>query len=266
MSQENVEIVREGYERFAATGEFVAELATDDFVWDMSNFHGWPEQQVYEGVDGAGTFLSEWMDAWEDWELELEALHDAGDRVVALVHQRAGRNRAECQSRCPSPRSSRSATASRPGWRCTRTGTRPSKRPGYGSSPLLGAAAGLLVDGAVGRRQGLESLVGDLLAADDRDPVGTGGETRLGALDGGELLLVILGEACVPLILIQALVALVTRLDSIIGLFGLLGLDAGDRLLDSSSFGRKQFARTLRFHVKTVSLSDAFPWADIRHR
>ena len=88
MSQENVEIVREGYERFAATGEFVADLATDDFVWDMSNFHGWPEQQTYEGVDGAGAFLSEGMDAWEDRELELEALHDAGDMVVALVHQR----------------------------------------------------------------------------------------------------------------------------------------------------------------------------------
>ena len=43
---------------------------------------------MYEGVDGTGAFLSEWMDAWEDWELELEALHDAGDRVVALVHQR----------------------------------------------------------------------------------------------------------------------------------------------------------------------------------
>ena len=83
-----MEIARVGYERFAASGEFVADLATDDFVWDMSNFHGWPEQQVYEGVDGTGAFLSEWMDAWEDWELELEALHDAGDRVVALVHQR----------------------------------------------------------------------------------------------------------------------------------------------------------------------------------
>jgi len=53
MSQENVEIVREGYERFAATGELEPDLATDDFVWDMSNFHGWPEQQTYEGVDGA---------------------------------------------------------------------------------------------------------------------------------------------------------------------------------------------------------------------
>jgi ketosteroid isomerase-like protein len=88
MSEENVEIVREGYERFAATGEFVVGLATDDFVWDMSNFHGWPEQQVYKGVDGAGAFLSTWLEAWEDWELELEALLDAGDKVVALVRQR----------------------------------------------------------------------------------------------------------------------------------------------------------------------------------
>ncbi len=83
-----MEIVREGYERFVATGEFVAGLATDDFVWDMSNFHGWPEQQVYEGVEGARTFLRVWMEAWEDWELEIEALLDAGDKVVALVRQR----------------------------------------------------------------------------------------------------------------------------------------------------------------------------------
>ena len=87
MSQENVEIVREAYERFVVPGEF-ADLGTDDFAWDMSNFHGWPGQQVYEGVDGARAFLSEWIDAWEDWELELEALYDAGDRVVALVYQR----------------------------------------------------------------------------------------------------------------------------------------------------------------------------------
>ena len=88
MSEENIEIVREGYERFVATGELAADLATDDFVWDMSNFHGWPEQQVYEGVDGTRGFLSAWLEAWEDWQLELESLHDAGEKVVALVRQR----------------------------------------------------------------------------------------------------------------------------------------------------------------------------------
>jgi ketosteroid isomerase-like protein len=59
----------------------------------MSNFHDWPEQQVYEGAEGARTFLSEWTDAWEDWELEIDALHDAGDSVVALVRQH-GRSKA----------------------------------------------------------------------------------------------------------------------------------------------------------------------------
>ena len=85
MSQENVENVRAGYERFAATGDFVP-VATADFVWDVSNLH-WPGQQVYEGADGARTFLREWADAWEDWEMEADSFHDAGDRVVVLVRQ-----------------------------------------------------------------------------------------------------------------------------------------------------------------------------------
>ena len=84
MSQENVEIVRRGYEQFAATGEFVADIATPEFVWDMSNFHGWPEQQTYEGPEGARSFLEEWIGAWDNWELQVDALHDAGDKVVVL--------------------------------------------------------------------------------------------------------------------------------------------------------------------------------------
>jgi ketosteroid isomerase-like protein len=88
MSKENVEVVQEGFERYEATGELAPELIADDFVWDMSNFHGWPEQQVYEGLDETRAFLSNWQEAWDDWQLELEALHDAGDRVVAFVRQR----------------------------------------------------------------------------------------------------------------------------------------------------------------------------------
>ena len=93
MSDENVEIVRTGYQRYLATGEFTDEIVTADFVWDMSNFHGWPEQQVYNGADGARTFLKDWTDAWEEWQLEVDAIHDAGDRVVALLRQH-GRSKA----------------------------------------------------------------------------------------------------------------------------------------------------------------------------
>ena len=92
MSQENVELVRLGYEQFRATGRFPGEIASPDFVWDMSNFHGWPERQAYEGIAGAEAFLRDWTAAWEDWELELDALQDAGNRVIGLVRQR-GRSR-----------------------------------------------------------------------------------------------------------------------------------------------------------------------------
>lgn len=88
MSRENVEIVRAGYARFMSTGEFDPGIVTPDFVWDMSNYRGWPEQQVYEGAEGARTFLDEWTGAWDDWEMEVDALHDAGDKVVAIVRQR----------------------------------------------------------------------------------------------------------------------------------------------------------------------------------
>jgi ketosteroid isomerase-like protein len=87
MSSENVEVVRRGYEYFAATRDVLAEGLTTDFVWDMSNFRGWPEQQTYEGVEGARAFLRDWLSAWDDWQLEVEAYHDAGDRVVAVLRQ-----------------------------------------------------------------------------------------------------------------------------------------------------------------------------------
>jgi ketosteroid isomerase-like protein len=93
MSQENVELVREAYERFQATGEFDPELTDPEFVWDMSTFRGWPGQQEYPGVEGARQFLNEWLEAWDEWELRLEGLHDAGEQVVAIVRQR-GRSKA----------------------------------------------------------------------------------------------------------------------------------------------------------------------------
>lgn len=86
-----MEIIRSAYKRFASTG--VLANITPDFVWDMSNFHDWPEQQVYEGAEGARTFLTAWTGAWDDWALEIDAVHDAGDRVVVHLRQR-GRSKA----------------------------------------------------------------------------------------------------------------------------------------------------------------------------
>jgi ketosteroid isomerase-like protein len=88
MSEENVASLAEGYERFRETGDFEEERFDPEFVWDMTTFRGWPEAQTYAGIEGAREFMATWVDAWDDWELEIEALHDAGDSVVAIVRQR----------------------------------------------------------------------------------------------------------------------------------------------------------------------------------
>jgi ketosteroid isomerase-like protein len=87
MSAENVGIVRLGYDEFLATGELVERITAPEFVWDMSTFHGWPERQTYEGPEGTREFLTDWVGAWEDWRLEVRELIDAGDDVVAILHQ-----------------------------------------------------------------------------------------------------------------------------------------------------------------------------------
>jgi ketosteroid isomerase-like protein len=90
MSQENVEIVRRGYEHWLATGDLLAENFHPDFVWDMSTFDGWLERQTYSGIAGGAAFIADWDAAWEDWTLEVEDYIDAGDElVVAIIHQRA---------------------------------------------------------------------------------------------------------------------------------------------------------------------------------
>jgi ketosteroid isomerase-like protein len=92
MSAENVDVVRRGYEEFAETGQASEDRIAPDFVWDMSTFGNWPEQQRYEGIEGARQFISDWTSAWEDWRLEVLDLVDAGDEVVAILHQ-SGRSK-----------------------------------------------------------------------------------------------------------------------------------------------------------------------------
>ena len=88
MSQENVEVVRQGFSHFQATRDFSA-TRVPDLVWDMSKFRGWPEQQTYEGLDGARAFIKDWTAVFNEWSVELEEIRDAGgEKVVALLHQR----------------------------------------------------------------------------------------------------------------------------------------------------------------------------------
>jgi ketosteroid isomerase-like protein len=85
MSQENVELIKRGFERWLATGELRAPAG---LVWDVSKL-GWPDQQMYSGAEGARQFNAEWADTWDDLKFEVEDYVDAGERVVVILNQRA---------------------------------------------------------------------------------------------------------------------------------------------------------------------------------
>jgi uncharacterized protein len=89
MPQENVEIVREGW-RVWLRGDMDALEAMLDpqIVWDTTHFHDWPETS-YRGPDGVRQFLTEWLETWGDYEIEVEDVLEAPDgRVVSLIRQR----------------------------------------------------------------------------------------------------------------------------------------------------------------------------------
>jgi ketosteroid isomerase-like protein len=89
MSQENVEIVMRGLAHFQATGEPLGEVVAPGFVWDMSTFRDLSMlKREYEGTDGVRRFLQEWTEPFDEWNIEVESVHDAGERVVTIVCQR----------------------------------------------------------------------------------------------------------------------------------------------------------------------------------
>ena len=89
MSQENVERLRLGYRHVARTGQMIpAEFAQPDFIWDTTTFRGVVLIERCIGVDQANQWLARWTEPFNDWSIEVEEIIDAGDQVVAIVHQR----------------------------------------------------------------------------------------------------------------------------------------------------------------------------------
>jgi ketosteroid isomerase-like protein len=80
MSQENVEIIKRGFEHFIATGEVPWDLFDENIeVHD----HDAPDQGDYRGHVGYARWLEDWGAAWADWSMEAERYIDAGDPVVS---------------------------------------------------------------------------------------------------------------------------------------------------------------------------------------
>jgi ketosteroid isomerase-like protein len=88
MSEENVEIVREGFLATSSGNPAAAQRFFDPSIeWDMSGVAGWAEESVYRGQE-VGEFLQAWADSWLDWHFDLEEVRDAGEeQVFTAIHE-----------------------------------------------------------------------------------------------------------------------------------------------------------------------------------
>jgi ketosteroid isomerase-like protein len=87
MSQENVEIVRRGYDAYAR-GDVAAMLA--DIDSEMVTYREEPDGATFNGRDGFLQAIAEWVEDFDEFEATAEELIDANDRqVVVHVHQTA---------------------------------------------------------------------------------------------------------------------------------------------------------------------------------
>jgi ketosteroid isomerase-like protein len=88
MSQENVEIVRRAIAAFIEGDyERLIELSDPQIEYDVSRTS--PEARVVRGPQEVLAVLQEWVDTWDDHQVELVELIDAGgERVVAVIQER----------------------------------------------------------------------------------------------------------------------------------------------------------------------------------
>jgi ketosteroid isomerase-like protein len=89
MSEENVQLLRRGFEHVERTTEFPSEVAHPEFVWDTTTFRGGMQPAVCIGVDETNEWLADWVDGFEDWSLDVSEVFDGGDKVVTVLRQRA---------------------------------------------------------------------------------------------------------------------------------------------------------------------------------
>ncbi|MFL5865936.1 MAG: nuclear transport factor 2 family protein [Thermoleophilaceae bacterium] len=86
MSQENIDVIRRGFEHFEATGEPIWE----DFAETIEiRDHQSPDQGYYVGHAGWKRWIDDWSAAWSEWSIEVEDIREAGDSVLVLIHHTA---------------------------------------------------------------------------------------------------------------------------------------------------------------------------------
>jgi ketosteroid isomerase-like protein len=87
VASDNTELVKRGYEAWNR-GDVEGVLAFLDPQIEWRGYTHIPESGTLEGRDEVKAWLERFLDAWEELEIEVTELIDAGDQVVALVQFR----------------------------------------------------------------------------------------------------------------------------------------------------------------------------------
>ena len=89
MSQEDVDLVRAGYEDFYR-GDFTALLEKVDPRVVTERLPPLPDPGVYHGHEGILKALADWTEDFDDFDMRAEEVTDVGDgRLVVRIFQRA---------------------------------------------------------------------------------------------------------------------------------------------------------------------------------
>ncbi len=90
MSQENVEIVKQLFDRWG-TDDWKG-IVSEDVVWDASAISLAGVAGIYSGHTGVQKFFRNWLEPWDAPTVELLEAADAGDSVFTAMRWR-GRGR-----------------------------------------------------------------------------------------------------------------------------------------------------------------------------
>jgi ketosteroid isomerase-like protein len=91
MSRENVELVRKIYDAAARRDDTTPfDIYSEDIVWDVSRMRTafLYTRPIYQGHEGVRQLWREGLAAFGEIDMDPEELVDAGDQIVAVVHER----------------------------------------------------------------------------------------------------------------------------------------------------------------------------------
>ena len=90
MSEENVEVVRRMWDAFLAADAGTAlSFCASDVEWDGTNL---PDGQIGRGHEAILDHATRWVEAWDDWTVEVERVFEAGSDQVVLFMRERGRS------------------------------------------------------------------------------------------------------------------------------------------------------------------------------